>query len=61
MGFWKDVVLDIKEYGISKEKAIDLNAKLKYGTSEERNSAKNFYDSITESYNEFIALYNKSE
>lgn len=30
MGFWKDVALDISE-GMSKEEAIALNAKLRYG------------------------------
>ena len=30
MGFWKDVQMDMQR-GMSKEKAIELNAKLRYG------------------------------
>lgn len=38
MGFWKDVAYDMS-YGISKERAISINAKLRYGTEEEKAEA----------------------
>ena len=40
MGFWKDVLCDMQE-GMTKEQAIELNAKLRYGnlSEEERRKA----------------------
>jgi hypothetical protein len=48
MGFWKDVSMDIHQ-GMSKEKAVSINARLRYGTPEERESAKeeeNFFYNV---------------
>ena len=42
MGFWKDVAIDIQN-GMSKEKATKLNAKLRYGTPEEKQKAEREY------------------
>lgn len=39
MGFWKDVAMDIHQ-GMSKEKAVSINAKLRYGTPEEKQEAQ---------------------
>ena len=39
MGFWKDVLYDVQN-GISKERAIELNAKIRYGSEEERQKAE---------------------
>lgn len=48
MGFWKDVAMDIHR-GISKEKAVSINARLRYGTPKEKESAKeeeNFFYNV---------------
>jgi len=39
MGFWKDVAMDM-QCGMSKERAISINAKLRYGTEEEKAEAR---------------------
>lgn len=39
MGFWKDVAMDI-HCGMSKDRAISINAKLRYGTEEEKAEAR---------------------
>jgi len=39
MGFWKDVAMDM-QHGMSKERAISINAKLRYGTEEEKAEAR---------------------
>ena len=39
MGFWKDVSMDIHQ-GMSKEKAVSINARLRYSTPEEKKLAK---------------------
>lgn len=43
MGFWKDVLCDMQN-GMSKERAIELNAKIRYGSEEERQKAKTMAD-----------------
>ena len=39
MGFWKDVAYDMSR-GVSKQRAIELNAAIKYGSKEERQKAE---------------------
>lgn len=39
MGFWKDVTIDM-QCGMSKERAISINVKLRYGTEEEKAEAR---------------------
>lgn len=39
MGFWKNVSYDIQN-GMSKEKAVEINSKLRYGTPKEKKEAK---------------------
>lgn len=39
MGFWSEVAIDIQQ-GMPKEKAIRINAKLRYGTPEEQQEAQ---------------------
>ena len=39
MGFWKDVLYDV-QMGMSEERAIELNAKIRYGSEEERQKAE---------------------
>lgn len=39
MGFWKNVSYDIQN-GMSKEKAVEINSKLRYGTPEEKKEAQ---------------------
>ena len=53
MGFWKDVSMDIHQ-GMSKEKAISINARLRYGTPEEKEAAKkeeNFFYNVEQKIN----------